>query len=722
MEAEAFAKMKASMLSAVEDACKHMELCAETYTARQEVRLKEPLDKSRAEVKSLKKEVASLKSDLARSRATRIEPAVGSAGQRPQDRLSGMDARPGTDSDATAAAAEISRMRHDMEKLRSRYDAVRKQLDSAVALAQKRKAETLSWVTYADSLELKIRKLEKKTARNQAQPATGDSVIRPAVADAVPAEPVTEEHAPPPQPTAKAASEPPGEAEGRLSRPSFSASFGASSTSFEAGDHGHAEDASHRSEPNPDSTQGDPSDDGTEPQLPALPITGPEIQDAVRIKNEPSSDGPEVVWERPVKRPRRDNSEEGAQMATPPANAVVKREPIDTPRYLGLDESLDLDEGQLVMPTPRKRQLVYHDFSSPEASEGDGTTTPEPSGGRNVLQTPLTSVLTPLPVNVQRPVAAASEKSTHKPSRSAKLLKRGVDSLAEDCEQMRPPSTAKPARLQSLLNSRPPQPSPILPVQRTAAEPVHTSPMSGVSGAFGEPPPMRTLPPRRDAGGPSGPLGSSGGTAAWMPKGREASRPTETALTAALKAAATKHASKKASLRGKPIGQLKLDDFKINPAANGGEAFAFHEVVRSRTDRGNLDGCTDPQCCGKAFRSMAESELTAAGPGHMGRPDSVAMMERYLGDDAFVLGRMSPGEKKELWLEAKTKQLADKYGKHRHRYHRRASPPGFWDTDFPTTQEEEHNRAESARVERAAVQERYREAMRPGGRWLFRDE
>jgi hypothetical protein len=181
-------------------------------------------------------------------------------------------------------------------------------------------------------------------------------------------------------------------------------------------------------------------------------------------------------------------------------------------------------------------------------------------------------------------------------------------------------------------------------------------------------------------------------------------------------------AARKEPLRGRPVDQLKLEDFKINPELNNGETFAYNEVVRSRADRANLAGCTDPQCCGKAFGGMATSELVAAGVAHIGRPASIALMERHMGDDAFVLARMSPEEKRELWIAARTKELADKYGKHRHRYHRRASPPGFWDTDFPTTQEDEQNRTEVEKVEKTAVQERYREAMRPGGRWLFRDE
>ena len=97
-------------------------------------------------------------------------------------------------------------------------------------------------------------------------------------------------------------------------------------------------------------------------------------------------------------------------------------------------------------------------------------------------------------------------------------------------------------------------------------------------------------------------------------------------------------------------------------------------------------------------------------------------MEDYLGDLAGRLAAMSKEEKEELWVEAKTRDLAKKHGKHKHRHTRRASPPGFWRTDFPDTQEMEDDKRESEMREKELILERYKEAQRPGGRWIFRDE
>lgn len=99
------------------------------------------------------------------------------------------------------------------------------------------------------------------------------------------------------------------------------------------------------------------------------------------------------------------------------------------------------------------------------------------------------------------------------------------------------------------------------------------------------------------------------------------------------------------------------------------------------------------------------------------------LLEEYLGDNARArLRQMSEAERKELLIQTKAAQLAQKHGRHRHAFQRSTTPPGFWRTDFPTTQETEEDREKAGVLERSKVEERYREAMRPGGMWVFRDE
>jgi hypothetical protein len=175
-------------------------------------------------------------------------------------------------------------------------------------------------------------------------------------------------------------------------------------------------------------------------------------------------------------------------------------------------------------------------------------------------------------------------------------------------------------------------------------------------------------------------------------------------------------------IRDKETSTLRLDDFKVNPKFNSGLTFAFSEVVRNREERAALPGCTDRNCCGKDFRAMALAERPLPPLTPAQRSAATKLLEDYLGATAYRIPHLDPEERDELWLEAKTRQLADRFGKHKHRFHRAASPPGFWNADFPTTQEIQEERRQAEQRERDLVMERYREAMRPGGRWLFRDE
>jgi hypothetical protein len=98
------------------------------------------------------------------------------------------------------------------------------------------------------------------------------------------------------------------------------------------------------------------------------------------------------------------------------------------------------------------------------------------------------------------------------------------------------------------------------------------------------------------------------------------------------------------------------------------------------------------------------------------------LLNEFMGDNAYKIQNMKREQRDELLLQARTRELANKLGKHRHAYERRASPPGFWRTDFPTTQEHLEDRQRAKEKERDVVQQRYEQAMRSGGTYIFRDE
>lgn len=172
--------------------------------------------------------------------------------------------------------------------------------------------------------------------------------------------------------------------------------------------------------------------------------------------------------------------------------------------------------------------------------------------------------------------------------------------------------------------------------------------------------------------------------------------------------------------RTRPLQRLGLEHFKINPDFNHGLDYAYDEVIRGKDGRKCASGCTRPGCCGEKFLAMARFGI----PVDTSRDtlNDHETLREYLGEYQNIVDTLSPEARGNLLVEAKAKAFADRFGKHRHQHHRPGTPPGFWRTEMPGTQELKEDREEAQRLERDKVKERHREAMRPGGRWLFADE
>ncbi|TKA66490.1 hypothetical protein B0A55_09167 [Friedmanniomyces simplex] len=169
-------------------------------------------------------------------------------------------------------------------------------------------------------------------------------------------------------------------------------------------------------------------------------------------------------------------------------------------------------------------------------------------------------------------------------------------------------------------------------------------------------------------------------------------------------------------LRLRPLSALSLEDFKVNTKSTGAE-HAFSETVRGRARR-CLPGCTNPSCCGGVFLKAVQM-----GGYHGANDTNAEVLEKHFGENwAAIIAAYPPDKREKLLLEARASAFANQYGKHRQAFARRSTPPGFWRTDMPTTQQVEEDRAEAQAMVRQKVEERYREAMRDGGRWMFRDE
>ena len=173
-------------------------------------------------------------------------------------------------------------------------------------------------------------------------------------------------------------------------------------------------------------------------------------------------------------------------------------------------------------------------------------------------------------------------------------------------------------------------------------------------------------------------------------------------------------------LRARPLYGLRLEDFRLNPAHSD---YAYHESIRRQDEKKALSSCINPHCvrCEGIHKFIKSS-----GYANLPLQDRDAMDQRliedFLGNDTERIKELSDKERGEILTRAKSKQFADKFGKHRTPFTRSKSPIGFWDVGFPSTQEEEENRDAAKMMERQKVQERYWEAVGKGGRWIFADE
>ncbi|POR39303.1 Uncharacterized protein TPAR_00482 [Tolypocladium paradoxum] len=475
-----------------------------------------------------------------------------------------------------------------------------------------------------------------------------------------------------------------------------------------------------------DSTQGE-TEDGSEEQLPQL-----RVDDLVPVKQEPSSDAPVVVSERAVKKRKCESGPDATEPRLKADPGDDSSPVVPTGRYASnTQESLDLGDIEQRMTTPRKRKELEQSesrggrtapeletsFATPAVAAAGRVQPPQSTTG---AQRP--SVLAPLSANV-RTARSGADKPNARP------VKRGLgyalSVLAEDGDVYRtnasaaepkgstPTATPTNGRLSMLLNS--PSPATEEVISHSAGKRA-TGKRRVLPTASNIPLP---IPERREL-----PFEKGAAQARKSPQDGSTPRSDMPPVKQSVreKSPQRKGGSFVGSLRNKPFSEFRLDDFKINPQANDGHDFAFTSVVRDKGDRACLPGCMDMHCCGKQFRTLALSQRPNSPLTPAQRMEEQKLLEEYLGDYAYRLISITKEEREELWVEAKAAELANKYGKHRHRFSRMQSPPGFWNADFPSTQELEADRAEAAKREKQAISERYRQAMRPGGRWMFKDE
>ncbi|KAI1950832.1 hypothetical protein LOZ12_001620 [Ophidiomyces ophidiicola] len=179
---------------------------------------------------------------------------------------------------------------------------------------------------------------------------------------------------------------------------------------------------------------------------------------------------------------------------------------------------------------------------------------------------------------------------------------------------------------------------------------------------------------------------------------------------------------RRGSLRSRPLRALGLEHFKLNPERNHGLDYAYDEVVRDKSARKCLPGCLAQSCCGPTFRAMARSEIPKNVTFDTLTQEYRQLLEEYHGVEKSKLQSLPDDRIYNLLVEAKAWEFSNRFGRHRHAHARESSPPGFWRTDMPTTQEEEADRQRALELEQEKVYERYQQALRGDGVWRFADE
>lgn len=598
---------------------------------------------------------------------------------------------------ATASDDDVD-WKREAAKNAAKYGRLRTELETAKEAISKRREETIKWKTYAESLEKKVAAFEGKHEAEVAHRETSSSKDPEPKAQDAP-EAISDETECGGY-SRDAANKAEGNARLRSSTP-LGLTRGQLPSSPPGGP-GHAvaqEDCCP--------TQSDSSEENQEPSemtLPDLPRQE-NLPVEAEIKKEPSSDIPVVVSERSVRKRKRLGT--GDQQPSP---ARLKHEDDESDPLVTADlcdfspaTSVDLDESGTRLDTPRKHRQLEAIRTGVLNSNGPSIHEDAPTRPETGQTSTPSRALQPLSPNVRMP-------------RPQRPLKKGighaVSELAEDGgiyevpsdQPMVPPRTEPTrGRLAGLLN-------------RAAAEP--ESPLIRQRGRLD-----RAPRPPPDTNWPQAPQPRE---LPFDKRTREKLKAEDDKIpranTASPGCGTTRYekSGNTPAARSKLPSELRLEDFRINPKFNNGYDYAYTEVVRNKDERACIPGCVDMDCCGKHFRAMALAERGTGPRTPAQLAEDRRLLENYLGDEAYRLFSMTKEEKDEVWLEAKTKELADRIGKHRHRFSRMKSPPGFWRTDFPDTQEEEQDKAAAARREKEMVQERYREAMRPGGKWVFK--
>ncbi|KAK6514452.1 hypothetical protein TWF281_004652 [Arthrobotrys megalospora] len=166
----------------------------------------------------------------------------------------------------------------------------------------------------------------------------------------------------------------------------------------------------------------------------------------------------------------------------------------------------------------------------------------------------------------------------------------------------------------------------------------------------------------------------------------------------------------------KPDNPFSPSKYRINPNKNDGLDFAFGEVVRDKARKDCLPKCVK-ECC----RDLASGKLH-----EMWKPPAAYQAAKFSAVDSSQPDEqgedpLQKHDQYKSWNDAREKSERNlEFGRHRAQHQKAAEVMGYWESDFPTTQQLEEQKVESDRRYMEKGFERYEQATK-GGMYERRD-
>lgn len=158
----------------------------------------------------------------------------------------------------------------------------------------------------------------------------------------------------------------------------------------------------------------------------------------------------------------------------------------------------------------------------------------------------------------------------------------------------------------------------------------------------------------------------------------------------------------------KPDDPFSPSKFRINKNKNDGLDFAFGEVVRDKARKDCLPKCVK-ECC----RDLASGKLH-----EMWNPPAPYTSAKFGARDSSPPDEGAEAKKNDQyneWNRAREKSERNlHFGRHRAQHQKAAEVMGYWESDFPTTQQLDEQRKESERRYVEKGFDRYEQATKGG--------